>query len=145
MANGRPDRVPVGPFGMERVSGEMAAELIAKTDPFISVGLGGNAFMGQLVKTESVREGNDTITTIFTPKGSLTQRHRRTDITGYTAYLSESELEHAEDSLRSLLELLIEHAKLPQVISRLEGDAVISYASEGSFLQGHLLILSLPI
>ena len=94
MANERPDRVPVGPFGMGRVSAEMAAELIAKTDPFISTGLGGNAFMGQLVKTERVQEGNDTVTTIFTPKGNLTQRYRRTDITGYTV---EFPCKNAED------------------------------------------------
>ena len=58
------------------------------------------------------------------------------DISGYTAFLNESELEHAQDSLQSLLEVLIENTHLPLVISRLEGDAVISYATEGSFLQG---------
>jgi hypothetical protein len=62
------------------------------------------------------------------------------DITGYTAFLRESELEHAKDSLRSLLDLLIEHTRPPLVISRLEGDAVISYAPEGSFLQGQTLV-----
>jgi len=62
------------------------------------------------------------------------------DITGYTAFLRESELDHAKDSLRSLLDLLIEHTKPPLVISRLEGDAVISYAPEGSFLQGQTLV-----
>ena len=62
------------------------------------------------------------------------------DITGYTAYLSKSELEHAEDSLRTLFYLLIEHTQLPLVISRLEGDAVISYAVDGSFLQGQTLV-----
>lgn len=62
------------------------------------------------------------------------------DITGYTAYLKGSELEHAEDSLRSLLEVLIEHTKPPLVISRLEGDAVISYAPQASFLQGQTLV-----
>ena len=62
------------------------------------------------------------------------------DITGYTAFLRESELEHAKDSLRSLLDLLIEHTKPPLIISRLEGDAVISYAPEGSFLQGQTLV-----
>ena len=62
------------------------------------------------------------------------------DITGYTAFLSASELEHAEDSLRSLLNLLIEHTRPPLVVSRLEGDAVISYAPHGSFLQGQTLV-----
>lgn len=62
------------------------------------------------------------------------------DITGYTAYLKGSELEHAEDSLRSLLQVMIEHTKSPLVISRLEGDAVISYAPQGSFLQGQTLV-----
>jgi len=62
------------------------------------------------------------------------------DITGYTAFLRESELDHAKDSLRSLLDLLIEHTKPPLVISRLEGDAVISYAPEGSFSQGQTLV-----
>jgi len=62
------------------------------------------------------------------------------DITGYTAYVHASELEHAEDSLRSLLNLLIKHTRLPQIISKLEGDAVFSYAVDGSFLQGQTLV-----
>jgi hypothetical protein len=62
------------------------------------------------------------------------------DITGYTAFLKGSELEHAEDSLKDLLNLIIEHNKPPLVISRLEGDAVISYAPEGSFLQGQTMV-----
>ena len=65
------------------------------------------------------------------------------DITGYTAYLSGSELEHAQDSLKNLMEVLIQSTKPPLVISRLEGDAVISYAPEGSYLQGQTLIESL--
>jgi hypothetical protein len=62
------------------------------------------------------------------------------DITGYTAFLRESELEHAKDSLRSLLDLLIEQTKPPLRISRLEGDAVISYAPQGSFQRGQTLV-----
>ena len=65
------------------------------------------------------------------------------DITGYTAFLSRSELEHAEDSLRDLLNLLLDHTKPPLVLSRLEGDAVISYAPQGSFLQGQTLVETL--
>jgi hypothetical protein len=62
------------------------------------------------------------------------------DITGYTAFLRESELEHAKDSLRTLLDLLIEQTKPPLRISRLEGDAVISYAPHGSFKRGQTLV-----
>lgn len=62
------------------------------------------------------------------------------DITGYTKFLASSELEHAQDSLRSLLKLIVEHTRPPLVISRLEGDAVISYAPAGSFLQGQTIV-----
>jgi len=62
------------------------------------------------------------------------------DLTGYTAYLSGSELDHAQDSLRSLLQLLVNDTRPPLVISRLQGDAVIAYAPVGSFLQGQTLI-----
>jgi hypothetical protein len=62
------------------------------------------------------------------------------DITGYTAYLSESELEHARDSLSAILDLLLEHTTAPLVVSRLEGDAVVSYALERSFLQGQTIV-----
>ncbi len=39
-----------------------------------------------------------------------------------------------------MLELIIEQTKLPLVVSRLEGDAVISYALQGSFQQGQTLV-----
>jgi len=78
-----PDRVPVSPFGLGHLDrqGDMARELIARTDPFLSAGLGGNAMMGSAMQTETREEGNDRITTIQTPAGPLTQRFRRTDIT----------------------------------------------------------------
>ena len=62
------------------------------------------------------------------------------DITGYTAYLSASELEHAQGTLSSLLELLIEHTRPPLVISRLAGDAVISYGLEERFPLGQTFV-----
>jgi hypothetical protein len=58
------------------------------------------------------------------------------DITGYTQYLSESELDHAQSILSSLLNLLIQHTKPPLIISRLAGDAVISYGLSDNFLEG---------
>ena len=62
------------------------------------------------------------------------------DITGYTTYLKESELDHARDSLVSLLELLIEHTRAPLVLIDLEGDAVFSHAPAGSFRQGQTVL-----
>jgi hypothetical protein len=61
-------------------------------------------------------------------------------ISGYTAFLRDSELEHAEDSLRSLLNLLLDHTNAPLKVSRLQGDAVISYAPKHSFAQGQTLV-----
>jgi hypothetical protein len=57
------------------------------------------------------------------------------DITGYTQYLSDSELEHAHEVLQTLMELLIQHTRPPLIISRLAGDAVISYGLRDQFLQ----------
>lgn len=39
------------------------------------------------------------------------------DITGYTRYLSESELVHAQETLTALLELLVENTRPPLVLS----------------------------
>lgn len=62
------------------------------------------------------------------------------DITGYTGYLSHSELEHATSTLSDLLRLLLAHVQAPLHLSRVEGDAVISYASAGSGLHGQLVV-----
>ncbi len=62
------------------------------------------------------------------------------DITGYTRYLSASELEHAREVLKALLELLIDHTKPPLVISRLAGDAVISYGLQGQMTSGQTFV-----
>jgi len=62
------------------------------------------------------------------------------DITGYTSYLSKSELDHAQQTLTALLNLLIKHTKPPLVISRLAGDAVISYGLRDNFFQGQTFI-----
>ncbi|MEK6222145.1 MAG: hypothetical protein N2D54_07840, partial [Chloroflexota bacterium] len=61
------------------------------------------------------------------------------DITGYTAYLSKSELDHAQGTLTDLLKAMIKNTLPPQVISKLEGDAVFSYAPEGSFQHSQVM------
>ena len=62
------------------------------------------------------------------------------DITGYSTYINQSELEHARGSLTDLLNLLIAQTRQPLVISKLEGDAVFSYAPARSILQGQTVL-----
>lgn len=62
------------------------------------------------------------------------------DITGYTLFLSESELEHAQEILSTLLNLLIDQTRPPLVISRTAGDAVISYAIGAPAIQGQTFV-----
>ncbi len=62
------------------------------------------------------------------------------DITGYTVFLRESELEHARGTLTALLELLVTGTRPPLTVSRLEGDAVFSYAFEDFSLRGQTLV-----
>jgi len=49
------------------------------------------------------------------------------DITGYTAYLQGTELEHAQDVLADLLETIIAAIEPPFEVSKLEGDAVFAH------------------
>lgn len=49
------------------------------------------------------------------------------DITGYTAYLTASELEHAQEILSSLFEILLNNIKPPLRVAKLEGDAIFAY------------------
>jgi hypothetical protein len=62
------------------------------------------------------------------------------DISGYTAYLNASELDHARGTLTELLGVLIDGAGPPLTISKLEGDAVFSYGFEDGFLEGQTLV-----
>ncbi len=62
------------------------------------------------------------------------------DITGYTAFLTGSEAEHAQEIIQSLMLLLVQHNRPPLKVSKLEGDAVFAYAPKGSFLQGQTFI-----
>lgn len=54
------------------------------------------------------------------------------DISGYTSYLRESELDHAHDALRDLLETVVGGLQPVFEIVELEGDAVFAYAPSGS-------------
>lgn len=80
------DRVPVSPWHFGKLDPEspLAKELLAKTDWIHSVGSGGNPILGKSAIVESECVGEITTTVIHTPKGDLTSRYQRTEITGAT-------------------------------------------------------------
>jgi uncharacterized protein DUF2652 len=57
-----------------------------------------------------------------------------TDISGYTEYLTESELDHAHATLQSLFDVQLEHIKFPLKISGFRGDAIFMYTPETCFV-----------
>ena len=62
------------------------------------------------------------------------------DISGYTRYLTSSELEHAQQVLGSLMELLVDRTLPPLRVAGLQGDAVFSYGLASRALGGQTLV-----
>ena len=62
------------------------------------------------------------------------------DITGYTAFMTQSELDHAQDILNSIFETLVNNINPPIKISNFQGDAILMYVPEGSFIQAQTLL-----
>ena len=62
------------------------------------------------------------------------------DISGYTAYLTTTELEHANPIILSLLKVLVEHMGEPLELWRLEGDAVMAYSTDEAFPSGETFL-----
>jgi hypothetical protein len=62
------------------------------------------------------------------------------DISGYTLYLTSSELEHAHEVLSSLMGLLVDRTLPPMRVAGLEGDAVFSYGIAEGGIGGQALI-----
>lgn len=58
-----------------------------------------------------------------------------TDISGYTAFLTRAEIEHAHDILQELFQVQLALIKPPFVISGFRGDAIFLYITENSFVQ----------
>ena len=50
-----------------------------------------------------------------------------TDISGYTEFLTKSEIDHAQDAIQSLFDVQINSIKHPFVISGFRGDAILMY------------------
>jgi len=62
------------------------------------------------------------------------------DISGYTSFVAKTELEHSHEILSELLELMVERFQPLMTISKLEGDAVFAFATDGVFARGTTLI-----
>jgi hypothetical protein len=62
------------------------------------------------------------------------------DLTGYTAFMTASELEHAGPILSGLLGAVIENIQAPLEIANLEGDAVFFWAPTERFVSGQTLL-----
>lgn len=66
-----------------------------------------------------------------------------TDISGYTEFLTKSELDHAQDALQSLFDVQIAHINHPFVISGFRGDAIFMYVPETNICTPQTLLESL--
>ncbi len=62
------------------------------------------------------------------------------DISGYSSFVARSELEHAHDILSDLLELVLKRLTEIFSLSKLEGDAIFVFASEGKLSRGETLL-----
>jgi len=62
------------------------------------------------------------------------------DISGYTSYVAQTEIEHADMALSYLLETLVEKLSSLLVICQLEGDAVFAYLEESKLEEAKSLV-----
>jgi len=62
------------------------------------------------------------------------------DVTGFTAYFAQTELEHSQEVLAELLELILDHFQPVLRLAKLEGDAVFAHAPAERVTRGELLI-----
>jgi hypothetical protein len=66
-----------------------------------------------------------------------------TDISGYTEFLTKSELDHAQDALQSLFDVQLAHIRHPFVISGFRGDAIFVYVPETHLCEPQTLLEAL--
>jgi len=62
------------------------------------------------------------------------------DISGYTSFVAQTEIEHADIALSFLLETIVEKLSNLLTISKLEGDAVFAYMEESKLQEGRALL-----
>ena len=62
------------------------------------------------------------------------------DISGYTSFLSQTELDHAQEILTDLIETILRRFKPLLTIHKIEGDAVFAYISDSRLVRGETLL-----
>lgn len=62
------------------------------------------------------------------------------DISGYTSFVAQTEIEHADTALSYLLETIVEKLSDLLTIGQLEGDAVFAYVEESKLQEGKSLL-----
>jgi hypothetical protein len=66
-----------------------------------------------------------------------------TDISGYTEFLTKSEIDHAQDAIQTLFDVQINNIKHPFVISGFRGDAIFMYLPDSNFATPQTVLESL--
>jgi uncharacterized protein YndB with AHSA1/START domain len=62
------------------------------------------------------------------------------DISGYTSFLSQTELDHAHEILTDLLETILKRFKSLLIVHKIEGDAIFAYSAEPPSIRGDSLL-----
>lgn len=62
------------------------------------------------------------------------------DISGYTSFIAETELDHGPKILKDLITLIIDNLAPPLKLAEVEGDAVFVYAPAAALTRGELLL-----
>ena len=66
-----------------------------------------------------------------------------TDISGYTEFLTKSEIDHAQDAIQSLFDVQINNIQHPFVISGFRGDAIFMYLPDSNYAAPQTVLESL--
>ncbi|MFH1183539.1 MAG: DUF2652 domain-containing protein [Chloroflexota bacterium] len=62
------------------------------------------------------------------------------DISGYTAFLTQTELEHAHEILTDLLETIVQRVKSLLTVHKIEGDCIFAHSREAAIIRGETLL-----
>ncbi len=74
------------------------------------------------------------------PSGSMHGYLLLADISGYTPFVSQTELDHAQEILADLLETILKRFKLLLAVHKIEGDAIFAYAPDARVIRGETLL-----